>query len=82
MLEYEVFAVEDLGFIFSKVHEYLLDSYSKGHTGARVYLDSVLAHSYLKKWMPGWARRADLSGNWRNSQGNFQILKIIFEKII
>ena len=71
MNEYEVFGTDDLGFIFSEIYGHVLNSYSLGHEGLRIYLHSKLAFSYLVKWMPGWIRRAGPNGIWKNSRGNF-----------
>ena len=72
MREYEVYEMHDLGYIFSTIYGFLIESLAMGHTSARVYLTSHMAYSYLVRWMPGWVRKAGPSGIWRNSQGNLK----------
>ena len=67
---YEVFEVDDMGFVFTEIYGHLLDAYASGFTEARIFIRSRLAHSYLVRWMPGWVRRAPPGGVWRDSQGN------------
>jgi len=55
---YEVFEVDDLGFVFTGIFEHLINAYASGYTEARIFIRSRLAHSYLVRWMPGWIRRA------------------------
>ena len=68
---YEVFELDDLGFIFSEIHGHLMHAYSCGLTEARVFIRSTLAYSYIIRWMPGWVRKAPPGGVWRNSRGDY-----------
>ena len=70
---YEVFEVDDLGFVFTGIFEHLINAYASGYTEARIFIRSRLAHSYLVRWMPGWIRRAVPGGVWRDSKG-----KVVF----
>ena len=77
MNEYVIYESHDLGFIINEVYENLLHSYSSGCTKVRIFVRSALVVSYLKRWMPGWARRAGPGGLWVDSQGNLKIFQVI-----
>ena len=76
---YEVFEIDDLGFVFTEVYSHLVNAYASGLTEARIFIRSRLAHSYLVRWMPGWIRRAPPGGIWRDSQGMNRFKNLIFE---
>ena len=73
MDEYTIFESDDLGFILCEIYENLMLSYSSGCTHVRIYVRSPLAISYVKRWMPGWFRKAGPGGIWRDSQGNIKL---------
>ena len=75
---YAIYESCDLGYVLQEVYENLMLSYSSGCTNVRIYVRSELAISYLKRWMPGWIRKAPPGGVWKDSRGNIKMILIFF----
>ena len=78
MHEHVIFEVDDLGYILDEIYDKLVLSYSFGVTHVRIFVRNQLAISYLKRWMPGWVRRAPHGGTWVDSKGYIKNIFDIF----